>query len=136
MEFSPFSPWLLGLVVLGSAAGGIARFGLSGWLARRFGERFPFGTLAVNLSGAWLIGLLIPALFDTDFLNAGAGTVLLVAGFLGSYTTVSSFSLQTLALLTKRQWRPAVANISLSLFGCPLAAALGYAMSLAAGRVL
>jgi len=109
------------LVMLGSALGGMARFALSGLVGRRIGETFPWGTMAVNVSGAFAIGLVAA-------LGPVKGTVLwplLVTGFLGSYTTVSSFSLQTLNLLHNGQILPALANIALSLGLCLLAAGLG-----------
>lgn len=112
-------------IAVGSALGGMARFGLSGFVGRRIGETFPWGTLAVNASGALLLGLAAGAALaagvpgDTHMWN------FLVFGFLGSYTTVSSFSLQTLLLTQEGEWRHAAANIALSLGGCLAAAALG-----------
>ena len=111
-------------VIAGSALGGMVRFWLADAVAGKLGERFPWGTLVVNASGALLVGLV------TALLLHGGGEFTLawhfgVAGFLGSYTTVSSFSLQTLALIHDRAWRRAVANIVLSLGLCLSAAAMG-----------
>ena len=102
----------------------MSRFWLTDAVARKLGERFPWGTLVVNASGALLIGIVAAPLLH------GAGEVSLAwqlggAGFLGSYTTVSSFSLQTLALLHDRAWRRAAANIVLSLGLCLSAAGTG-----------
>jgi fluoride exporter len=115
-------------IIVGSAMGGVARFWLSEFAAARLGERFPWGTLLVNVSGAMAIGLLV------GFLPGGLGEglpggarQLAGLGFLGSYTTVSSFSLQTLALAHDRQWRRVLANIGVSFGGCLAAAALGLA---------
>ena len=116
-------------VLAGSALGGVARFALSNAVARRFGERFPWGTLVVNLSGALLIGILVGAVLGhADAAPGNLGWHLAVIGFLGSYTTVSSFSLQTLALLHDRAWRAAGLNIVLSLGLCLGLAALGFAL--------
>ena len=111
-------------VIVGSALGGMARFWLADAIGRRLGERFPWGTLAVNASGALAIGVLAALLLGPA--GSGTGTWhFAVLGFLGSYTTVSSFSLQTLALAHDRAWRRAAANIVLSLGLCLPAAGAG-----------
>lgn len=118
---------LLGWVALGSALGGMARFLVSGLVARSVGETFPWGTLAVNVTGSGLIGLLSVILSDGfQDLNPHVWP-LAVTGFLGSYTTVSSFSLQTLALARDGEWRRASGNVMGSLVLCITAAALGTA---------
>jgi CrcB protein len=93
----------------GSAAGGLTRYWVSGAVARRFGETFPWGTMTVNLSGAfaagWL-GALIGASRVPDLV-----VLCLLTGFLGSYTTVSSLSLQTLQLALEGQRRAALGNL-------------------------
>lgn len=113
-------------VIVGSALGGMARFWLADAIGRRLGERFPWGTLAVNASGALGIGMLAALLLGAS--GSGTGTAawhFAVFGFLGSYTTVSSFSLQTLVLAHDRAWRRAAANILLSLGLCLPAAGIG-----------
>lgn len=109
-------------VAVGSALGGMARFCVSGIVGRRIGETFPWGTLAVNISGALLLGLVAGAAGAPGDRHIGP---FVVAGFLGSYTTVSSFSLQTLTLAQAGARRHAAANIALSVGGCLAAAALG-----------
>lgn len=118
---------LLG-VAIGGAVGGGARFWISGAVARRFGETFPWGTLVVNVSGALVLGvlaafLLAPGSHAVGDAYAWSG---LVVGVLGSYTTVSSFSLQTLALLRGGQVGRAIGNVAGSLALCVGASALGY----------
>lgn len=110
---------------------GMARYWLSGFIGRWIGETFPWGTMVVNVSGAFAIGLIaaVGATQD-DFASLGLWH-LLVIGFLGSYTTVSSFSLQTLALVREGEQWQAAGNVVLSLGLCLSAAALGfYAVSL------
>jgi CrcB protein len=120
-------------VALGSALGGTARFWLSGVVGRRIGERFPWGTMAVNVSGALAIGLVAAAAASGQgVLAAPAAWQLAVIGFLGSYTTVSSFSLQTLALAREGEAMRAGGNILLSLVLCLGAAALGFTLGMAA----
>ena len=123
---------LLGLVAVGGGLGGVARFWISGMVARRWGETFPWGTLAVNVTGAGAVGVLAAVLLEPGS-HAGAGLPLwagLVGGLLGSYTTVSSFSLQTLALLRNGEPVRAALNVVGSLVLCLAAATLGYALTL------
>jgi CrcB protein len=118
-------------VLVGSAAGGIARFWLADAVARRCAERFPWGTLVVNVSGALAVGI-CAALLSNWHPGGGLGEAtplawrLGIVGFLGSYTTVSSFSLQTLALAHDRAWGRAAGNIALSLGLCLGAVGLGW----------
>src|SRR5262245_58139565 len=108
-------------VALGSAFGGAARYFLSGLVGRNVGETFPWGTLAVNVSGCFAIGLIAAAAPSAVWWQ------LAVVGFLGSYTTVSSFSLQTLSLARDGEFVHAGGNILLSLVLCLGAVALGFA---------
>lgn len=112
-------------VVLGSALGGMARYWLSGAVGRTIGETFPWGTMAVNVSGALAIGIVAALAAGGGWAAADHVWRLVVSGFLGSYTTVSSFSLQTLALARDGEWRQAGANVALSIALCLSAAALG-----------
>lgn len=126
---------LIGLawVGLGSALGGVARFFVSGAVGRRIGETFPWGTLVVNVSGALAIGFVAAHATIHSLFQIPATWNLAVVGFLGSYTTVSSFSLQTLALVRDGELLLATGNIVLSLVLCLSAVALGYAAGTAAG---
>lgn len=106
-------------VGLGSALGGMSRYWLSGIIAEHFGEAFPVGTLVVNASGSFLIGLLA-ALSDTEsraFISA-SGRQFLMVGLLGGYTTFSSFSLQTLNLVREGDWLYTAWNVTLSVGLC------------------
>lgn len=116
------------LVTLGAMAGTPARFFVSGVVARRVGETFPWGTLVVNVSGCLVMGL-VAAFARLHGLSATSQTWLLVAtGFLGSYTTVSSFALQTRALVRDGERGPAGGYILLSLVLCLAAVAVGFAV--------
>lgn len=114
-------------VALGSALGGMARYCVSDYIGHKYGAHFPWGTLLVNVSGALLIGLLAGLVFALPT-SGGLFWQLAVTGFLGSYTTVSSFSLQTLVLLREGYLLRALANISLSLLLCLICVALGYGL--------
>jgi fluoride exporter len=116
-----------GWVALGSAIGGVARFWLSNFITHRWPGFFPWGTLVVNVSGSFAIGLL------------GAMTVaggrwqidprwayFLMAGVCGGYTTFSAFSLQTVTLIQQQHYASAIANTVLSVALCVVFAWLGY----------
>ena len=116
-------------VAVGGALGAVARFWLSGTIGRRIGETFPWGTLIVNVSGAVAIGALAAALPTTA--GPGRGPSLLwlgsVTGFLGGYTTVSSFSLQTMNLARGGESMAAAWNVATSVLLSLAAAAAGFA---------
>ncbi|MDP2412061.1 MAG: fluoride efflux transporter CrcB [Pseudolabrys sp.] len=126
------------LVAIGGGIGGIIRFWLSVAIGRRYGETFPWGTLVVNVTGAACIGVLAGLLISRET-HAVAQVPLwagLIIGVLGSYTTVSSFSLQTLALARAGEPLHAVLNIAGSIVLCLSAAAAGYtAVIFAAGSL-
>ncbi len=116
------------LVALGGAVGACARFWLSGVVARRVGETFPWGTLVVNVSGAIVIGVLAAVVLTSDGVVEAwrEAWIVLVVGVLGSYTTVSSFSLQTLALARVGEYRHAAFNVLASLGLCLAGALAGH----------
>src|SRR5579883_2372040 len=115
-------------VALGSALGGMARYGVSGMVARGIGEIFPWGTLTVNVSGGFVIGILA-ALTISKGAHADGAFIreFLMTGICGGYTTFSSFSLQTLNLARDREWGRAALNIIASLLLCLLAVWAGIA---------
>ena len=116
-------------VIIGSALGGMARYGVSGAVARRIGETFPWGTLTVNVSGSFVIGL-FAALVAAGGALGGERMVgaLVMTGVCGGYTTFSSFSLQTLNLARDGEWPRALANIVASAALCLLAVWAGFAL--------
>lgn len=116
----------LGLVALGGAMGAVARYHVAAAIERRLGTAMPWGTLTVNLSAALLAGWLL-ALFNLGRLPVPAGWLLLIAGGLGSYSTVSSFSIQTLVLARQHGYPVrALLYVLLSLTGCLGLVASGY----------
>ncbi|WMT73309.1 fluoride efflux transporter CrcB [Bradyrhizobium sp. Ash2021] len=116
-------------VVLGSVLGGIARYFVSGVIARRIGETFPWGTLTINVSGAFLIGVFGALARDNASLFASPNPWLFaVTGFLGCYTTVSSFSLQTLALARDGEGGRAIGYVAMSVALSIGAVAVGFAL--------
>jgi CrcB protein len=111
-------------MINGSALGGMARYGMSGAMARRIGEAFPWGELVVNVSGSFVIGV-FAALVASGGALAGA---FVMTGLCGGYTTFSSFSLQTLNLARDGEWPRALANIVASAAFCLLAVWAGFAL--------
>jgi len=118
-------------VALGGALGSVARFWASGAIAQRFGESFPWGTLVINVTGSFVIGLLA-AVTGTDgrWLSAPSGRQFLVVGILGGYTTFSAFSLQTLNLARDGEWLRAGLNVLGSVTLCLVAVWLGHVLGL------
>jgi fluoride exporter len=118
-------------IAMGSALGGVARYGMSGWVARHWGETFPLGTLLVNLSGCFLIGVIacFAATESRVWLSAWQRDFLML-GVCGGYTTFSSFSLQTLNLLRDGDGFRAALNVLGSVLGCMIAVWLGYALAM------
>ena len=114
-------------VSLGGAIGSAARFWISGIVAERYGQTFPYGTLAVNITGSFVIGL-FAALTDSDgrWLLSPSFRQFFMIGVCGGYTTFSSFSLQTLALAQDGEWFRAVANSLASVTLCLVAVWLGH----------
>ncbi|MDH5822720.1 CrcB family protein [Luteimonas sp. RD2P54] len=123
-------PWWaqLACVMLGGALGGALRHGVASWIARRAGGPMPWGTLAVNASGAFAAGLLLGWL-PGDPGQARALWLALGVGLLGSYTTVSALSLQTLMLAQAGRGRQAAGYVLLSLAAGIAAAGCGYALA-------
>ena len=114
-------------IALGGALGSVARYGASSLIAGWFGETFPWGTLAVNVTGSLLIGF-FAALTGPDgriLVSPDARTFVMV-GICGGYTTFSSFSLQTLNLVRDGEFLYAGLNVVLSTAACLLAVWLGY----------
>lgn len=118
-------------VGVGSALGGVGRFWIAGLVGRRFGDSFPWGTVLVNCTGSFAIGVMA-ALASAEGrlhprINPLAAQFLMV-GICGGFTTFSSFSLQTLRLIQAGSVSQAGANIALSVIVCLLAVWAGYAV--------
>ncbi len=120
-------------VAAGGALGSMARYAFSGVVARHFGETFPWGTVLVNISGSFVIGLfgtltgpdgrwLVPQWFRQQFF---------MLGVCGGYTTFSSFSLQTLNLVQDGEWLYASGNVLVSVLSCLAAVWFGHLAAVA-----
>jgi CrcB protein len=117
-------------IFMGGGLGTLARWGLSGFVARRWGETFPLGTLVINVSGSFVIGLFAGLTGpDGRWLAPPSFRQFFMLGICGGYTTFSSFSLQTLTLAEDNQWFKAGANVVLSVVLCLAAVWLGNALA-------
>jgi CrcB protein len=111
-------------VCLGGAIGSGARYLLSGWLLGVTGSEFPYGTLAVNAIGSFLLGLLMEVALVTGSLPPML-RLTLATGVLGGFTTYSTFNFETLQLLQDGAWLLGLANLGLTVAACLAAGALG-----------
>jgi fluoride exporter len=120
------------LVGLGSAAGGVARYALSWLVDRCLDSRFPWGTFAINLSGSFAIGLFFGVTGSGElFTDAPTWHQVFTYGFLGGYTTFSTFTLEALGLIHRERTPLAVLYLTASVITCFLGAAAGYLIGIA-----
>lgn len=98
--------WLAGAGALGT----LARYGVGGVVQRAVGGAFPWGTLVVNALGCLLFGL-VWALAEERLVIAGETRVILLVGFMGAFTTFSTFAFETSAMLRDAEWSFALANL-------------------------
>jgi CrcB protein len=112
------------LVFLGGGLGAAARYGLQGIVYRFVPSTFPYGTLVANVTGCFLIGLLM-TMFDDRFLIQPSLRIFLAIGLLGGFTTFSSFSFETIALLRDSEFLLGSLNVLISLAGCLLGTYIG-----------
>lgn len=118
-------------IAAGGALGALARYAVSGWAQSLGGTRLPWGTLAVNVLGSFLLGFLVALALGHAGGEAG-GRHFWGIGFLGAFTTFSTFSYETVALFQGGDWTGGAANVGLNL-GLGLAAAVA---GLIIGRTL
>ena len=110
---------------LGGFLGSISRYWLSTFVHKHMGMDFPYGTLAVNVIGCFAIGLLM-TIFQEHFVENPNIRLFLVIGILGGFTTFSSFSFDTLALMKVGNFLSAGVNVIVSVMVCLSATWIGY----------
>jgi len=111
-------------ISIGAVLGANLRYWVGDWAAQRFGSGFPYGTMLVNLTGSFLFGLLVSLTFE-HFIIDPRLRILLTIGFLGSYTTFSTFAYESVTLITQGQWGLGLFNLLGSTMLGVLFAALG-----------
>jgi len=113
------------LVAIGGFAGACSRYGINVWFAKRLqASSWPFATFVINLSGTFLLGLLV------GIGSSNVSYLLLGTGFLGAYTTFSTFAVENIQLLRQRRWKPLLMYIFSSLLVGMLLAYAGYTVGL------
>ena len=114
------------LICLGGAVGTGARFALSTGIGALLGAQFPYGTIAVNVLGSFLVGTIIYASAATDLVTPTVRLVL-TTGVLGGFTTYSTFNNDTVIYLQHSMWGRALANVGITLVVCLVAGFAGIA---------
>jgi CrcB protein len=112
-------------IALGGACGSVMRFLVSSGIYQWLGRGFPYGTLAVNVIGSFLIGLLAEALILQRITFALEYRAAILVGVLGGFTTFSSFSLETVYLIEQGALAKAALNVSISVAACLFAVWIG-----------
>lgn len=118
----------IAFIGLAGLVGTLSRYWLSGLVAQRYGETFPVGTLLVNVIGCFLAGFLFYLMYERYLVNQMLRTVVLI-GFLGGFTTFSSFGLQTFTLIRDGEFGLAALNIGVSNFVGLLMVWVGYTLA-------
>ncbi|HEU5287691.1 MAG TPA: fluoride efflux transporter CrcB [Candidatus Limnocylindria bacterium] len=122
-------PYLL--VGLGGFLGAIARYAVDGWITRWLGASFPFGTLVINASGSLVIGILFAASVERATLPPDIRAPVMI-GFIGAYTTFSTFMLESWRLFEDGAWLLGIANIA----GSAAIGLIAVGIGLAIGRAV
>ncbi len=116
------------LIGLAGAAGAISRYGLGLWAQRQWGSNFAFGTLLVNVLGCLVLGFILELDSQSDWVNTSA-RLFLAVGFLGAFTTFSTFGFETLKYLQEGSHSLAFLNIAANLVLGLLAVWLGWILA-------
>ena len=115
-------------VAVGSAIGGVSRYLLGGLIQRLLDTTFPAGTLLINISGSFLLGAILRYAIETPTLSPEI-RALLTIGFCGGYTTFSTFSYETVALLEDGEWTRAGLYVGASVLLSLVGVFLGFALA-------
>lgn len=118
-------------ISIGAVLGANLRYWVGDWAAQRFGSGFPYGTMLVNLTGSFLLGLIISLTLE-HFIIDPRLRILLTIGFLGSYTTFSTFAYESVTLISQGQWGLGLFN----LLGSTLLGVLFAALGIWLGKIL
>ena len=99
------------MIALGGALGALSRYGLSSAVGRLLGNTFPYGTLVVNCVGSFIVGFFMQVCLTTTHIPP-VFQMAMTIGFLGAFTTFSTFSYETTAFFKEGNWSPGVLNIA------------------------
>ena len=117
--------FLLFQVGMGGALGAISRMLISNYINRNFSLTFPIGILTINILGSFIIGLIMGGMYLKVNLGDIKFLPFLVTGFLGGFTTFSSFSLETLYLFQEGRLTQAISYVALTMIGCLIGVYIG-----------
>tara|TARA_B100001559_G_scaffold233503_1_gene196736 strand:+ start:23 stop:400 length:378 start_codon:yes stop_codon:yes gene_type:complete len=117
--------FLLFQVGMGRALGAISRMLISNYINRNFSLTFPIGILTINILGSFIIGLIMGGMYLKVNLGDIKFLPFLVTGFLGRFTTFSSFSLETLYLFQEGRLTQAISYVALTMIGCLIGVYIG-----------
>jgi CrcB protein len=115
-------------IALGGVAGTLSRYGLEGWIQTRTATGFPLGTLTVNLAGSLLLGFILRLATGTAVISPDVRAGLTI-GFCGAFTTMSTFSYESVSLLNDGDYVRAAVYMSGTILGCVVAVVLGTALA-------
>ena len=113
------------LIFFGAGLGGVCRYGISHGIAQRLGTDFPYGTLIVNATGSFFMGILFVIILERIGNLAPPLRAFVLIGFLGGYTTFSSFSIETILLFEQGAWMAGILNVLSSVVICITLTGLG-----------
>lgn len=113
------------IIGVGGFLGAILRYGFSGWMHKLLGSQFPYGTLAVNVVGSFLLGMFL-YMGENKFVLHPQMRGFIAIGLLGAFTTFSTFSFETVMLLQENMYREVILNIVLNVILALAAVWLGF----------
>jgi CrcB protein len=116
------------LIGLAGALGTLSRYFVGIFAGRALGADFPYGTLIVNVLGCFLIAVVSQLALSTTLISPTL-RMTLTTGFMGGFTTYSSFNYETTNLLRERAWATGLLNVGITMVGCFVAGLLGLAVA-------
>ncbi len=116
------------LIGFAGALGTLARYGVGLWAGKTLGTAFPYGTLAVNVAGCFLIALVAEIAVSTALISPTL-RLTIMTGFLGGLTTYSSFNYETTRFFQDRAWVSGLLNFTITVAACFVAGLLGFAVA-------
>ncbi|MBI1175958.1 fluoride efflux transporter CrcB [bacterium] len=118
----------LAWIALAGAVGTVSRYAVAGWAQKLGGAKFPWGTLAVNMIGCFLFGLIF-ALAEERFVLSSRVRIIFLTGFMGAFTTFSTFGFETAGMVRDGQWISALTNLAVQNVGGIICVLLGFALA-------
>jgi len=114
-------------IALGGIAGTLSRYGLEGWIQTRTASGFPLGTLVVNISGSFLLGFILRIATGAAVISPDVRAGITI-GFCGAFTTMSTFSYESVTLLNDGDYLRAALYMTATILGCVAAVMTGAAL--------